>query len=154
MAANTPSQVARELSRLIAGEIEVRDFPWLSNYERRALGALGMSMLKAGKFEVAMAAFRVLIDLEPDIAVHHLMSGHSAVLADDVPGAFSHFGRAIALSSQDERNRDVAAEAFLARGDLLLRIGRTVEARADLADALVRLTDPVRRRSIEVFLAS
>jgi hypothetical protein len=35
-----------------------------------------------------------------------------------------------------------------------LRLGRVVEARADLADAATRMTDPARRRSIEAFLAS
>ncbi len=39
--ASTPRDVARDLARLIRGEIEVRDFPWLSDKERRALGALG-----------------------------------------------------------------------------------------------------------------
>ena len=37
---------------------------------------------------------------------------------------------------------------------LLLRLGRTVEARADLADAAQRMRDPMRRRSIEAFLAT
>ncbi len=152
--AGRPREVARDLARLIRGEIEVRDFPWLSPQERRGLGALGMSMLKTGKAEVAQAAFGVLIDLEPEAAVHHLMFGHAAALIDQVREAFQSFCRAIALAAQDERNKEVASEAFLARGDLLLRLGRTVEARADLADAATRMSDPVRRRSIEVFLAS
>ena len=82
------------------------------------------------------------------------MLGHATALSDDVHNAFEHFGRAIVLSAQDDRNHEVAAEAFLARGDLLLRIGRLVEARADLADALTRLKDPIRRKSIEAFLSS
>ncbi len=146
--------VAKELARLIRGDIEVRDFPWLTGSERRALGALGMSMLKVGKAEVARAAFGVLVDLEPELAVHYLMVGHAAALYDDVQGAFENFSRAISLSAHDERNQEVASEAFLARGDLLLRIGRTVEARADLADAATRMADPIRRRSLETFLAS
>ncbi len=149
-----PRQVARNLARLIRGEIEVREFPWLSGQERRALGALGMSMLRSGRAEIARAVFGVLIDLEPEAAVHHLMLGHAAALADEVHQAFQSFCRAIALAAQDARNREVASEAFLARGDLLLRLGRTVEARADLADAATRMSDPVRRRSIEAFLAS
>jgi len=149
-----PRDVARDLARLIRGDIEVRDFPWLSEKERRALGALGMSTLKSGKPDVAKAAFGVLIDLEPDVAVHHLMFGHASALADEVQAAFRSFGRAITLAAADARNREVASEAFLARGDLLLRLGRTVEARADLADAATRMSDPVRRRSIEAFLAS
>lgn len=146
--------VARDLSRLIEGEIDVREFPWLTDQERRALGALGMSMLKAAKPEVARAAFGVLIDLEPDIAVHYLMYGHASALADRVEDAFDHFGKAIRLAARDERNQDVASEAFLARGELLLRLGRLVEARADLADASTRMVDPARKRSIENFLAS
>lgn len=149
-----PRDVAQQLARLIRGEIDVRDFPWLSEQERRALGALGMSMLKSGKPDVAKAAFGVLIDLEPEAAVHHLMLGHAAALGDEVHEAFQAFCRAIALAAQDERNKEVASEAFLARGDLLLRLGRIVEARADLADAATRMSDPVRRRSIEAFLAS
>jgi CubicO group peptidase (beta-lactamase class C family) len=152
--ASTPRDVARDLARLIRGEIEVRDFPWLSDKERRALGALGMSMLRTGKAALAKAAFGVLIDLEPDSAVHHLMFGHASALGDEVQNAFRSFGRAISLVAMDERNREVASEAFLARGDLLLRLGRTVEARADLADAATRMSDPARRRSIEVFLAA
>lgn len=149
-----PRDVARDLGRLIRGEIEVRDFPWLTDQERRSLGALGMSMLKAAKPDVARAAFGVLIDLEPDIAVHYLMYGHAVALLDRVEEAFEHFGKAIKLAARDDRNQDVASEAFLARGELLLRIGRSVEARADLADALTRMGDPVRKRSIETFLAS
>lgn len=149
-----PRDVALQLARLIRGEIEVRDFPWLSDQERRALGALGMSMLRSGKADVAQAAFGVLIDLEPEAAVHHLMFGHASALAEEVQTAFKSFGQAISLSALDERNAEVASEAFLARGDLLLRLGRTVEARADLADAAVRMADPVRKRSIEAFLAS
>lgn len=149
-----PRDVARDLARLIRGEIEVRDFPWLTEQERRSLGALGMSMLKSGKPEVARAAFGVLIDLEPDVAVHHLMQGHAAALTDEVQAAFLAFGRAIELAAADERNAEVASEAFLARGDLLLRLGRTVEARADLADAAARMTDPVRRKSLEAFLST
>lgn len=152
--ASTPRDVARDLARLIRGDIEVRDFPWLSEKERRALGALGMSMLRSGKAEVAKAAFGVLVDLEPDAAVHHLMYGHAAALADEVQIAFRSFGKAISLVAADERNLEVASEAFLARGDLLLRLGRTVEARADMADAATRMKDPSRRRSIEAFLAA
>ena len=152
--ASRPRDVARELAKLIRGDIDVRDFPWLTESERRALGALGMSMLKAGKADVARAAFGVLIDLEPDVAVHHLMTGHAAALADDVQSAFESFGKAIRLAAQDERNQEVASEAFLARGDLLLRLNRVVEARADLADAATRMTDPVRKKSLEAFLAS
>ena len=135
--AGTPQDMARELARLIRGEIEPRDFPWLSEKERRALGALGMSMLKSGKPDVAQAAFGVLIDLEPDAAVHHLS-----------------FGRAREIAAQDKRQAEAASEAFLARGDLLLRLGRMVEARADLADAAQRMSDPNRKRSIEAFLAT
>lgn len=152
--ASRPRDVARDLARLIRGEIDVRDFPWLSDSERRALGALGMSMLKAGKGDVAGAAFGVLVDLEPDVAIHHLMVGHAAALTDDVPNAFECFGQAIRLAAQDEDNYEVAAEAFLARGDLLLRLGRLVEARADLADAAIRMADPMRKKSLETFLAS
>lgn len=151
--ASKPRDVARELARLIRGEIDVRDFPWLSDKERRALGALGMSMLKAGKGDVAKAAFGVLVDLEPDAAVHHLMLGHAAALGDEVQQAFQCFGKAIGLAALDERHAEVASEAFLARGDLLLRMNRLVEARADLADAATRMKDPARRRSIEAFLA-
>ncbi len=146
--------VARELSRLIRGEIDFRDFPWLTPHERRALGALGMAMLKASKPEIAKAAFGVLIDLEPEQAVHYLMYGHAAAMRDLVPEAFEYFGRAIHLAAADRDQDDVAAEAFLARGELLLRLGRTVEARADLADACGRVGDPARRRSIESYLAS
>lgn len=150
----TPRTVATELARLVRGELEVRDFPWLDATERKALGVLGMSMLEGGKAAVAKAAFGVLADLEPDRAVHHLMLGHAAALADEVPGAFESFGKAIALAAADGANKEVASEAFLARGDLLLRLGRLVEARADLADAANRMTDPVRKRSIESFLSS
>ncbi len=149
-----PRDVAKDLARLIKGEIDVREFPWLNEQERRALGALGMSMLRSGRAEVAKGAFGVLIDLEPDRAVHHLMFGHAAALQDEVQDAFLSFGRAIQLAADDDRNREVASEAFLARGDLLLRIGRTVEARADLADAASRMEDAGRRRSIEAFLAT
>lgn len=149
-----PRTVAADLARLIRGELEARDFPWLDPSERRALGAFGMSMLSQGRAEMARAAFTVLSDLEPERAVHHLMLGHAAALADQVPDAFSAFGRAIALSAADSGNKDVASEAFLARGDLLLRLGRLVEARADLADAANRMSDPARKRSIEAFLAA
>ena len=149
-----PREVANELARLIRGEIEFRDFPWLSPQERRALGALGMAMLKAARPEPAKAAFGVLIDLEPEMAVHYLMYGHSAALAECVEEAFDYFGKSIRLAAADQDHQDVAAEAFLARGELLLRIGRTVEARADLADACTRVKDPARRRSIEAYLAS
>lgn len=152
--ASRPRDVARELARLIRGEIDVRDFPWLSQKERRSLGALGMSMLRGGKPEVAQAAFGVLIDLEPEAAVHHLMFGHAAALGEEVQIAFRSFTKAISLAARDDRNAEVASEAFLARGDLLLRLGRTVEARADLADAAQRMRDPMRRRSIEAFLAT
>lgn len=149
-----PKDVAKELARLIRGEIDFRDFPWLTPQERRALGALGMAMLKAAKPEIARAAFGVLIDLEPEQPVHYLMYGHSASLAEKNQEAFEYFGKTIGLTAKDTAARDVAAEAFLARGELLLRLGRTVEARADLADACSRIDDPVRRRSIEAFLAS
>ena len=110
-------------------------------------------MMKSGKPDVAKAAFGVLIDLEPDDAVHRLMFGHACALCEQVQDAFLSFGKAIDLAAQDERNREVASEAFLARGDLLLRLGRTVEARADLADAATRMSDPVRKKSLEAFLA-
>src|SRR5689334_1181165 len=116
-----PRDVARDLARLIKGEIDVRDFPWLTDQERRALGALGVSMLKASKPEVARAAFGVLIDLEPDVALHYLMYGHAAALAERTEEAFEYFSRAIKLSARDEKKQDVASEAFLARGELLLR---------------------------------
>lgn len=150
----TPRAVAVELAKLIRGEFQVRDFPWLDVSERKALGAFGMSMLEAAKAKEAKAAFSVLADLEPEQAVHHLMIGHASALEDEVQEAFEAFGKAIHLSAADERNREVASEAFLARGDLLLRLGRVVEARADLADAANRMSDPARRRSIEAFLAS
>jgi tetratricopeptide (TPR) repeat protein len=150
----SPRDVARELARLIRGEIDFRDFPWLAPQERRALGSLGMAMLKSAKAEIARAAFGVLIDLEPEQAVHYLMYGHSAALAGKIEEAFEYFGKAIQLSTQDPDAKDVAAESFLARGELLLRIGRTVEARADLADACSRVADPARKRSIEAYLAS
>jgi tetratricopeptide (TPR) repeat protein len=150
----SPRDVARELARLIRGEIDFRDFPWLAPQERRALGSLGMAMLKAAKPDVARAAFGVLIDLEPEQAVHYLMYGHSTGLGGNVEEAHEYFGKAISLATQDDEMKDVAAEAFLARGELLLRMGRNVEARADLADACSRVVDPARRRSIEAFLAS
>lgn len=149
-----PRQVARDLARLIRGEIDVRDFPWLTANERRGLGALGMSMLRGGKAMVAKAAFGVLIDLEPDNPVHWLMWGHAAALDDEVQDAFRAFTKSIHMAASEDRHNEVASEAFLARGDLLLRLGRTVEARADLADAANRMADPVRRKSIEVFLAA
>lgn len=149
-----PRTVADELARLIRGELEIREFPWLDPEQRRALGSMGMSMLEAGRAKEARAAFAVLVDLEPENALNHLMLGHAAGLEDDVPSAFEAFGQAIHLSAAESRQRSVASEAFLARGDLLLRLGRLVEARADLADAATRMTDPVRRRSIETFLAS
>ncbi|MCC7384073.1 MAG: hypothetical protein IT384_19680 [Deltaproteobacteria bacterium] len=149
-----PRDVAKELARLIRGEIDFRDFPWLSPQERRALGALGVAMLRAAKHEVAKAAFGVLIDLEPEVPIHYLMFGHAATLAEDLPEAFEYFGKAISLTAKDPATREVAAESFLARGELLLRLGRTVEARADLADACSRIDDPVRRSSIEAYLAS
>ena len=147
-------QVAKELARLIRGEIDFRDFPWLSPRERKALGSLGMAKLKQGKPKQARAAFGVLIDLEPEMSVHYLMYGHSAALENDIEEAFEYFGKSIKLSASAEEFSDVAAEAFLARGELLLRLGRTVEARADLADACNRVKDPVRRRSIEAYLAA
>ncbi len=147
-------EVAQELARLIRGEIDFRDFPWLSPQERRALGSLGMAMLKSNKAEPARAAFGVLIDLEPEVAVHYLMYAHSAALAHAIEDAFEYFGTAIQLAVTDDEAQDVAAEAFLGRGELLLRLGRTVEARADLADACDRVRDPTRRRSIEAYLAA
>ena len=149
-----PREVAQELARLIRGEIDFRDFPWLSPQERRALGALGMAMLKSAKADLARAAFGVLIDLEPEVSVHYLMYGHAASLGNNVPTAFEYFGKSIRLAAGDENNQDVAAEAFLARGELLLRLGRTIEARADLADACSRVRDPVRRKAIEAYLAA
>jgi Flp pilus assembly protein TadD len=151
---SNPREVARELARLIRGEIDFRDFPWLSPQERRALGAMGIAMLRGARAELARAAFGVLIDLEPEVPTHHLLYGHAAALATRVEEAFEYFGRAIKLSYGDVERQDVAAEAFLARGELLLRLGRTVEARADLADAASRIKDPARRRSIEAYLAS
>lgn len=151
--AERSTDLARELARLIRGEIDFRDFPWLSEAERRALGQLGMAMLKAAKPDAARAAFGVLIDLEPDEPVHHLMYAHASAYADDVPGAFEHFGKAINLALQADDMTEVAAEAFLGRGELLLRLGRTVEARADLADAANRSEDEDRIRAIEAYLA-
>ena len=81
-----PKDVAKELARLIRGEIDFRDFPWLTPQERRALGALGMAMLKAAKPEIARAAFGVLIDLEPEQPVHYLMYGPMAALPGCGPG--------------------------------------------------------------------
>lgn len=150
----SPREVAHELARLIRGEIDFRDFPWLSPHERRALGALGLAMLKSARAEPARAAFGVLIDLEPEVAVHYLMYAHSAALANAIEDAFEYFGKAIQLAVADETVQDVAAEAFLGRGELLLRLGRTVEARADLADACDRVKDKARRRSIEAYLAA
>ncbi len=152
--ARAPRTVATELARLLRGELEVRDFPWLDPEERKALGALGMSMLGSGRADAAAAAFRVLTDLEPDQGVHHLMVGHACALGDEVQAAFEAFSRAIALCASRPEGESVASEAFLARGDLLLRLGRVVEARADLADAASRMRDAGRRRSLEAFLAS
>ena len=149
-----PREVARELARLIRGEIDVREFPWLTANERRGLGALGMSMLRGGRAAVAKAAFGVLTDLEPENPVHRLMWGHAAALNDEVQDAYRAFTRSIRLAANDERHDEVASEAFLARGDLLLRLGRMIEARADLADAARRMVDPIRRKSIEAFLAA
>lgn len=148
------TDLAKELARLLRGEIDFRDFPWLPPEERRALGALGLSMLKAGKAETARAAFGVLIDLEPEEPVHYLMYAHAAALLEKTEEAFEHFGRSIALSIEEDRYRDVAAESFLGRGELLLRLGRLVEARADLADACSRIDDAARKKCIEAYLAS
>ncbi len=149
-----PREVAQNLARLIRGEIEVRDFPWLTEPERRGLGALGMSMLRSGKAPLAKAAFGVLVDIEPENPVYRLMWGHAAALNEEVQDAYRAFTRSIRLAGHDDRRNEVACEAFLARGDLLLRLGRMVEARADLADAANRMADPVRRKSIEAFLAT
>lgn len=143
-----------QIERLLAGEIEVRDFPWLDEDERRDLGAKSLAMLQAGQAEGAMGGFAVLIDLEPEVAVHYLMYGHAASLLEQHADAFQSLTHAIQLSADDPSNADVAAEAFLARGDLLLRLGRTVEARADLADAASRMDDPVRKKALETFLAT
>ena len=149
-----PRVIARALGRVIRGEMDIRDFPWLLPSERRTLGTLGMSMLNSGRAGAARVAFELLVENEPTKAINHLMFGHALALDDEVEQAFEAFGRAISLSAADTRHRKVASEAFLARGDLLLRIGRLVEARADLADAAQRMTDAVRRRSIEAFLAA
>lgn len=146
--------LVEQLGQLLAGEIEVRDFPWLDEDERRELGAKALAMLQAGQARSALGAFAVLIDLEPDVAVHYLMYGHAASLLDHHADAYQSLTHAVQLAADDPENADVAAEAFLARGDLLLRLGRTVEARADLADAASRLDDPVRRKALENFLAT
>lgn len=150
----TPSTFAVQLGRLIRGEIEPREFPWLEPEERKALASLALARMKAGKAREARAAFRVLVDLDPDQAVYHLMLGQAAALEEDVAAAFESFGQAIYLSTPHQRLKKIAAEAFLARGDLLLRLERIVEAKADLADAAQRMDNPVRRRSIEAFLAT
>ncbi|MEM7678434.1 MAG: hypothetical protein AAF449_20780, partial [Myxococcota bacterium] len=102
-----PRQVARDLARLIRGEINVRDFPWLTLHERRGLGALGMSMLRSGRGSIAKAAFGVLIDLEPNNPVHRLMWGHSAALVDEVQDAYRAFTKSISLSAMDEDRNEV-----------------------------------------------
>lgn len=160
-AKTTPKPVARTetslraaIDRLLRGEITVRDFPWLNEDEKRAVGAFGMSLLEAGQAESARRVFEILVDLEPDVAVHPLMIGHAYLLEMRYPDAFRAFGQAITLSAGDADNQEVASEALLARGDLLLRIGRVVEARADLADAATRMAPGPRRRSLEVFLAA
>lgn len=147
-------ELAVDLARMLRGELSPDDFPWLSRQERQALGALGLSQLRAGRAPVAQAVFGLLAEFEPKNPTHHLMLGHAAAQAEQVKAAYQAFGRAIRRSAADQARYAVAAEAFLARGDLLLRLGRTVEARADLADAAVRLEDPARRRTLETFLAS
>jgi tetratricopeptide (TPR) repeat protein len=151
---SSPTDLASELAKLLKGEIDFRDFPWLSPQERRTLGRIGMAMLDSGKPKGAQAAFGVLIDLEPEQPAHYLMYAHSASLAEDLPEAFDYFGKSIEIALRVQDFHDVAAEAFLGRGELLLRIGRTVEARADLADAATRLKDDARKKSIEAYLAS
>ena len=147
------NDVAAELARLLRGGIDFREFPWLSPSERRALGRLGMAMLDAGKAQAAQAAFGVLIDLEPEHPAHYLMFAHAAALADDLAEAFEMFSKTIELSAAEASFHDVAAEAFLGRGEILLRVGRTVEARADLADAATRIEDDsVGRRSRRIWL--
>lgn len=153
-AMSTSTDLASELAKLLKGEIDFRDFPWLSAPERRALGRIGMAMLDSGKSKAAQAAFGVLIDLEPEQPAHYLMYAHAAALAEDLPEAFEYFGKSIEIAVRTQDFHDVAAEAFLGRGELLLRIGRTVEARADLADAATRIDDEARKKSIEAYLAS
>lgn len=151
---STSTDLASELAKLLRGEIDFRDFPWLSPPERRALGRIGMAMLDSGKSKAAQAAFGVLIDLEPEQPAHYLMYAHAAALSEDLAEAFDYFGKTIEIAVKTEDFQDVAAEAFLGRGELLLRIGRTVEARADLADAATRIEDEARKKSIEAYLAS
>ena len=89
------------------------------------------------------------------LAVYSVYDDHdAAAIRDRVEEAFESFGKSIRLSAPNEDYQDVAAEAFLARGELLLRLGRMVEARADLADACSRISDPTRRRAIEAYLAA
>ena len=61
---SSPRDVARDLARLIKGEIEVRDFPWLTDQERRALGAL-CENLEA-------------LNLDERLALCHSLLGHLA----------------------------------------------------------------------------
>lgn len=147
-------ELAAELARLITGERPLQGFPWLSSNEQLAVAALGKSALQGGRAEVAQAAYAVLTWLSPEEPLNHLMLGHAKAHLHDLSGAYVAFGQAIQVALRAPAETPVAGEALLARGDLLLRLGRRVEARADLADALLRIADPSRSQRLSAFLAS
>lgn len=148
-----PSEFAKQLAAMIRGETPVTAGAFIAKDERRQLGRVGMQALEDKRADVAKAAFGVLIDVEPGEAAHHLMHAHACVLSNEPRDAYAAFSKAMTLAQAPGADRSVAGEAWLGRGELLLRLDCLLDARADLCEAYALITDPARKQSLGSFLA-
>jgi hypothetical protein len=152
MSTDANEGIAPRLARWMRGEVEPHEASLLATLmdgpRRREMGRLGMTAINEGRGGDAKAAFGLLTQIEPDIPVHRLMYAHACLIEDAPREAYVAFSESIALADPDGPHRGVAAEAWLGRADLMFRLGRVLDARADLCEALALAVDPVRRQAL------
>ena len=122
----------------------------------KRLGARAFAHLKNKTAALARPMFSLLVELDPEAPMHHLMEAHAYVQQDSVREAAKSFTLAIDLATSGDTQPDIASEAFLGRGDLLWRVEQTGTAKVDLSEAassdfsqaVAWQNDPARREQL------
>ena len=124
------------LPRLLRGDVSPGQAVGLDAEQTAALMKTGHTLFEHGRLDSARDIFAGLAVLDPGNAYVHGMLGAISQQAGDWNAAIAHYGRCLELSPDDP-------QAWVNRGEILLRAGQLDPAVADLKEAILR--DPAGR---------